>query len=49
MSLQDFLPTPKFDEYQAFFKDFFELDRRDDGELVPRAHTHGGPIQLRVQ
>jgi enoyl-CoA hydratase/carnithine racemase len=49
MSLQDFLPTPKFDEYQAFFKDFFELERRDDGVLLARAHTHGGPVQLSVQ
>ena len=27
MSLQEFLPTPKFDDYKEFFKDFFTLER----------------------
>jgi enoyl-CoA hydratase/carnithine racemase len=49
MSLQEFLPTPKFEDYREFFKDFFTLERRDDGVLLARAHTQGGSIQLNVQ
>ena len=49
MSLQKFIPTPKFEEYREEFKDFFVLDRREDGVLLARAHTLGGPIQLSVQ
>lgn len=49
MSLQGFLPTPKFHDYQEFFKDFYKLERRADGVLLVRAHTVGGPIQLSVQ
>ncbi len=49
MSLQEFLPTPKFEEYKEYFKDFYTLDRRDDGVLLVQAHTRGGPVQLSVQ
>jgi hypothetical protein len=49
MSLQEFLPTPKFREYSEFFKDFFTMTRREDGVLLAKAHTAGGPIQLSVQ
>ncbi|MDR1294472.1 MAG: enoyl-CoA hydratase/isomerase family protein [Bifidobacteriaceae bacterium] len=49
MSLQQFAATPDFDEYSEKFKDFFHLERRDDGVLLARAHTVGGPIQLSVQ
>lgn len=49
MSLQDFVATPKFEDYREQFKDFFTLERRDDGVLLARAHTQGGPIQLSVQ
>jgi enoyl-CoA hydratase/carnithine racemase len=49
MSLQEFLPTPKFDEYSEFFKDFFKMTRRDDGVILVQAHTVNGPIQLSVQ
>lgn len=49
MSLQEFLPTPDFDEYREFFRDFFTMTRRDDGVLLVEAHTRGGPIQLSVQ
>lgn len=45
MSLQEFIPSPKFDED----KDFFDLARREDGVLLARAHTVGGPVQLSVQ
>ena len=49
MSLQEFLPTPRFDEYREFFTDFFTLERRGDGVLLAKAHTLGGPVQLSVQ
>ena len=49
MSLQEFLPTPEFEEYSGFFKDFFKMTRREDGVLLVQAHTLGGPIQLSVQ
>ncbi len=49
MSLQEFLPTPKFEDYKEFFKDFFTMERRDDGVLLAQAHTRGGSVQLSVQ
>jgi enoyl-CoA hydratase/carnithine racemase len=49
MSLQEFIDPPKFEEYKERFKDFFLLDRRDDGVLLAEAHTLGGPVQLSVQ
>jgi enoyl-CoA hydratase/carnithine racemase len=49
MSLQEFIDPPKFEEYKERFKDFFLLDRRDDGVLLAKAHTLGGPVQLSVQ
>ena len=49
MSLQEFVPAPRFEEYRETFAGFFRLDRRDDGVLLAQAHTQGGPIQLSVQ
>ncbi len=49
MSLQQFVPTPRFGEYKEAFKDFFKLTRRPDGVILAEAHTLGGPIQLSVQ
>jgi hypothetical protein len=49
MSLQDFVPTPGFEEYRERFKDFYRMERRDDGVLLVAAHTLGGPVQLSVQ
>jgi enoyl-CoA hydratase/carnithine racemase len=49
MSLQEFVPTPRFADYQDTFKEFFRLTRREDGVLLAEAHTLGGPIQLSVQ
>jgi len=49
VSLQEFVPTPRFDEYREVFKDFYRMERRDDGVLLVEAHTRGGPIQLSVQ
>lgn len=49
MSLQKFPSMPTFEEYQERFKDFFHLERRDDGVVLARAHTLNGPIQLSVE
>ncbi|MCW2752274.1 MAG: Enoyl-CoA hydratase/isomerase [Aeromicrobium sp.] len=49
MSLQEFLPTPKFDDYRVQFEQFFTLSRREDGVVLAQAHTLGGPVQLSVQ
>jgi len=49
MSLQEFVPPPRFEDYSQAFKDFFHMERRDDGVLLVKAHTLGGPIQLSVQ
>jgi enoyl-CoA hydratase/carnithine racemase len=48
MSLQEFIPTPKFEDYRETFRDFFHLQRHD-GVVVAAAHTLGGPTQLSVQ
>lgn len=49
MSLVPFVPTPDFAEYSERFSDHFVMERRDDGVLLVRAHTRGGPIQLSVE
>src|SRR5450755_1429086 len=49
MSLQEFVPTPRFEEYSEAFADFYRMERREDGVLLVCAHTLGGPIQLSVQ
>lgn len=49
MSLTNFLPTPEFEDYKEHFKNFYKLERREDGVLLVQAHTRGGPIQLSVE
>jgi enoyl-CoA hydratase/carnithine racemase len=49
MSLQQFVPAPKLEEYSERFRDFFKFTRREDGVLLVEAHTNGGPIQLSVE
>jgi len=49
MSQQQFVPTPKFEEYKERFKDFYKMQRRADGVILVEAHTNGGPIQLSVE
>jgi enoyl-CoA hydratase/carnithine racemase len=49
MSLQKFVPTPRFDEYQTVFKDHFRLERRADGVVLAQAHTLGGSVELSVE
>jgi len=49
MSLQSFVPTPSFEDYQELFKDNYRLSRREDGVVLAEAHTKGGPVQLSVE
>ena len=49
MSLQNFIPTPKFSDYKETFKDCYKLSRSDDGVIVAEAHTQNGSIQLSVE
>jgi enoyl-CoA hydratase/carnithine racemase len=49
MSIQKFISTPDINEYRETFKDFYKIDRRDDGVILVQAHTNGGPIQLSVE
>jgi enoyl-CoA hydratase/carnithine racemase len=49
MSLQRFVPTPKFEDYREVFKDNYTLERSKDGIILAQAHTQGGPIQLSVE
>ena len=38
-----FVDWPKYEEYKEMFKEHFIMDRRDDGVLMVRMHTQGGP------
>ncbi len=49
MSLQDFVVTPKFEEYKERFKNHYKLERRADGVILVQAHTLDGSVQLSVQ
>lgn len=49
MSLQDFIPTPKFDDYKELFKNHYVLERSADGVILAQAHTKGDSVQLSVQ
>src|SRR6202035_3602757 len=49
MSLVDFVPTPKFEDYKERFKQHYKMERIKDGVIVVEAHTAGGPIQLSVE
>jgi hypothetical protein len=39
MSLQSFISTPCFEDYQELFKDIYRLSRRQDGVVLAEAHT----------
>ena len=38
-----FVDWPKFEEYKEMFKEHFYMEKRDDGVLLVRMHTNGGP------
>ncbi|MCP5060629.1 MAG: enoyl-CoA hydratase/isomerase family protein [bacterium] len=44
MSLTNYVPTPKFEEYKELFKEHFIMERRD-GIIELRMHTLGGDAQ----
>ncbi len=43
MTLTSFVKWPKFEEYKEMFKEHFIMEKRDDGVLLVRMHTKGGP------
>lgn len=43
MSLTNFVQWPKYEEYKEMFKEHFIMKKRDDGVLLVRMHTKGGP------
>jgi enoyl-CoA hydratase/carnithine racemase len=47
--MQEFVSPPKLEDYRERFAEFCTMERRDDGVLLVRLHTAGGPIQLSVQ
>jgi enoyl-CoA hydratase/carnithine racemase len=49
MSLVKFIEEPKFEDYKEVFKNNYILERREDGVILARAHTNGGPIKLSVE
>ena len=49
MSQVKFVPSPEFGDYKERFKEHFTLTRREDGVLLARAHTNGGPVKLSVE
>ncbi len=49
MSLTQFVPTPKFEEYKELFKEHYHLERRADGVILAQAHTLNGSVQLSVE
>jgi enoyl-CoA hydratase/carnithine racemase len=49
VSTRTFVPVPQLDEYQERFKEYFTFERRDDGVLLVKAHTDGGPVLLSVE
>ena len=42
MSLANFVPPPKFEDYRKRSRILQDV-RRDDGVIVVEAHTKGGP------
>ena len=49
MPSRAFVAPPELEEYAERFKDYFTFERRDDGVLLVRGHTRGGPILLSVE
>lgn len=49
MSIQNFVPTPDFEEYKERFKEHHKLERRSDGVILAQFHTQSGSVQLGVE
>jgi enoyl-CoA hydratase/carnithine racemase len=43
MTLTNFVNWPRYEEYKEMFKEHFVMEKRDDGVLLVRMHTNGGP------
>lgn len=43
MTNTSFVDWPKYEEYKKMFKEHFIMEKRDDGVLMVRMHTKGGP------
>ena len=43
MTLTSFVKWPKFEDYKEMFKEHFVMEKRDDGVLLVRMHSKGGP------
>jgi len=43
MPKTSFVKWPKYEEYKEMFKEHFIMEKRDDGVLLVRMHTNGGP------
>jgi enoyl-CoA hydratase/carnithine racemase len=43
MPLTNFVNWPQYEEYKEMFKEHFIMEKRDDGVLLVRMHTNGGP------
>ena len=43
MSLQRFVPTPRFDDYRESFKDCYALERSDAGIILPAPTRRTAP------
>ena len=44
-----FVKWPKFEEYREMFKEHFVMEKREDGVLLVRMHTKGGPQQWSME
>jgi enoyl-CoA hydratase/carnithine racemase len=43
VSLTKFVKWPQFEQYKELFKEHFIMEKREDGVLLVRMHTKGGP------
>ncbi len=43
MSKTHFVKWPQYEQYKEMFKEHFIMEKRDDGVLLVRMHTNGGP------
>jgi enoyl-CoA hydratase/carnithine racemase len=48
-ALTDWVKPISFEEVQEKYKEFFILDKRDDGVVLCRLHTQGGPLKFSLR
>lgn len=49
MSIVDFVPTPKLEDYKETLKDVFKIERTENGIVTVRMHTLDKEFQLSVE